>query len=214
MTESRTRILDRLRQSGIAKRTEPEIGVRAFDWDQVECVDRFERQLRAVRAEVLRVDQHWPEQLATYLNESGVKNLRFGPEGRLAKELVAGWPANGPELVRHSQPIEDCREALFAETDAAFTSARAGIAETGSLVLWPDPAEPRLLSLVPPIHCVLIEADRIRSTLHGLMVDEGWSNGLPTNVLLISGPSKSADIEQTLAYGVHGPARLVVMIRS
>jgi L-lactate dehydrogenase complex protein LldG len=45
------------------------------------------------------------------------------------------------------------------------------------------------------------------------MQTQGWvQNGMPTNTLLISGPSKSADIEQTLAYGVHGPKELVVIL--
>jgi len=79
--------------------------------------------------------------------------------------------------------------------------------------LWPTPAEPRLLSLVPPIHCVLLDASRLFSTFHELLVREDWRSQMPTNALLISGPSKSADIEQTLAYGVHGPARLIVLLR-
>ena len=87
------------------------------------------------------------------------------------------------------------------------------IAETGTLVLWPTPEEPRLLSLVPPIHVALVDFGRIASTLHELMHAEQWAAGMPTNALLLSGPSKSADIEQTLTYGVHGPARLVVLLR-
>ena len=41
---------------------------------------------------------------------------------------------------------------------------------------------------------------------------QGWAQGMPTNALLISGPSKSADIAQVLAYGVHGPRSLLVLI--
>ena len=41
---------------------------------------------------------------------------------------------------------------------------------------------------------------------------QNWTGGLPTNALLVSGPSKSADIEQTLAYGVHGPKELIVLL--
>ncbi len=44
------------------------------------------------------------------------------------------------------------------------------------------------------------------------MRDGSGASGMPTNALLISGPSKSADIEQTLAYGVHGPAQLLVLL--
>jgi L-lactate dehydrogenase complex protein LldG len=49
--------------------------------------------------------------------------------------------------------------------------------------------------------------------MHSAFTKEGWSNGMPTNALLISGPSKTADIQQTLAYGAHGPRELVVLLR-
>ena len=45
-----------------------------------------------------------------------------------------------------------------------------------------------------------------------MMVAQDWAAGLPTNVLLVSGPSKTADIEQVLAYGAHGPRELIVLV--
>ncbi|KAA6181891.1 lactate utilization protein [Thiohalocapsa marina] len=232
MTDTRTQILQRLRSANTATASvpgsepaspsaatltsAPTWPVRRFDWGPEELTDRFRRGIEAVRAEVHAVGDDWPRQLAALLQARGARNLRYGPDGPLAPALIQGWPtAEGvPRLVPHDQPIEACRRALFDDTDAGFTACRAGIAETGSLVLWPTPAEPRLLSLVPPIHCVLLEADRIVSTLHELMQREGWAQRMPTNALLISGPSKSADIEQTLAYGVHGPAELIVLLRT
>jgi L-lactate dehydrogenase complex protein LldG len=65
---------------------------------------------------------------------------------------------------------------------------------------------------VPPIHCVLLHADAIHSTFAEAVEAQGWAPAMPTNALLISGPSKSADIAQVLAYGVHGPRNLVVMV--
>jgi L-lactate dehydrogenase complex protein LldG len=92
------------------------------------------------------------------------------------------------------------------------TSVRAGIAETGTLVLWPDREEPRTLSLVPPVHLAVLSLDRLYCTFSELVEREQWQEGLPTNALLVSGPSKSADIEQTLAYGIHGPVELIVLL--
>jgi len=227
MTDARTNILARLRSHRAALLPSPAIPTRRFDWDEDERVARFRQMIEAVRAEVHEVGADWPARLAALLREKGAANLRYGPNGPLAAELSAGWPGDGdaPTLIPHGQSIEDCRDDLFGATDAGFTSCRAAIAETGSLVLWPTPAEPRLLSLVPPIHCVLLRREQIVSTLHELMQREDWSgeqasadapgtaaSGMPTNALLISGPSKSADIEQTLAYGVHGPAQLLVLL--
>ena len=101
---------------------------------------------------------------------------------------------------------------MFRHIPASLTGARAAIAETGTLILWPDAHEPRLMSLVPPVHIVLLDASKIYNTFFEAMTSEGWSAGLPTNALLISGPSKTADIQQTLAYGAHGPKELVVLL--
>ena len=101
---------------------------------------------------------------------------------------------------------------MFHDIPASLTVARSAIAETGTLVLWPDANEPRLMSLVPPLHIVLLDASTIQNTFYEAMTAEGWSDGLPTNALLISGPSKTADIQVTLAYGAHGPKELVVLL--
>ena len=68
------------------------------------------------------------------------------------------------------------------------------------------------MSLVPPIHFALLEKKSLYSTFSEAIGNMDWASRMPTNVLLISGPSKSADIEQTLAYGVHGPKELIVII--
>jgi L-lactate dehydrogenase complex protein LldG len=115
-------------------------------------------------------------------------------------------------LVRYAETIDSWRDRLFDQIDAGFTAARSAIAETGSLILWPDASEPRLLSLVPPVHFVLLDSADIHADLHAAMVAEDWENSLPTNALLISGPSKTADIQQTLAYGAHGPRELIVLL--
>jgi L-lactate dehydrogenase complex protein LldG len=81
------------------------------------------------------------------------------------------------------------------------------------VVLWPTPEEPRLLSLVPPVHVAVLDADTIYGSLAEMMTERNWADGMPTNVLLISGPSKTADIEFTLVFGVHGPKEMVVLIR-
>ena len=116
-----------------------------------------------------------------------------------------------PELIDYKDPIEESKDLLF-EIDAAITTTRGGIAETGSLILWPTPDEPRLMSLVPPIHIAVLYASDIYSTFREAMISENWSSEMPTNALLISGPSKTADIEQTLVYGIHGCKELVVLV--
>jgi L-lactate dehydrogenase complex protein LldG len=68
------------------------------------------------------------------------------------------------------------------------------------------------MSLVPSVHFVLLDEQNIHADFHQAMTAEGWTAGMPTNALLISGPSKTADIQQTLAYGAHGPKELVLLL--
>jgi L-lactate dehydrogenase complex protein LldG len=116
-----------------------------------------------------------------------------------------------PDLTIYDGRYEDRKAEVF-EALAALTTTRGAIAETGSLILWPNEAEPRLLSLVPPLHIALLDADRIYDTLWWTLTEENWQDGMPTNVVLISGPSKTADIEQELTFGVHGPKELIVLV--
>lgn len=218
MSESRQRILERLRagQPGPASQQAPgETPVRAFDWGPQDRLARFVQALEAVRGEIHRVGEDWPRTLFDLLRARGVRSLLYGPGGPLGPALENGWPdAAAIELRAWREPVESWRDTLFDRVPAAFSACRGAIAETGSLILWPDVQEPRLLSLVPPIHAVLLDARHIRSTLAETMAAEGWADGMPTNALLITGPSKSADIEQTLTYGVHGPESLIVLVRS
>ena len=215
MSDTRAAILSRLRARHPAARPLPDNLVRRFDWSPQERLSRFREALGAVRGEVVLVDGDWPLRLFAWLRARGANNLRYAPATELGQELEQAWPdGEAIRLMPHREPVETCRQDLFANTDAGLTGCLGAIAETGSLVLWPSVQEPRLLSLVPPLHAVVLDARNIRSTFHEFLVAEDWvGQGLPTNALLITGPSKSADIEQTLAYGVHGPRELLVLVR-
>lgn len=116
------------------------------------------------------------------------------------------------ELQPYDFSIDNNKELLFNECPAALSSSRCSIAATGTIVLWPDENEPRSLSLVPPVHFVIVDANELHADFARLMEAEQWQDKLPTNVVLISGPSKTADIQQTLAYGAHGPKALIVLL--
>jgi L-lactate dehydrogenase complex protein LldG len=103
--------------------------------------------------------------------------------------------------------------ALF-DCDIGITGAQWAIAETGTLVLESDEERHRLASLVPTVHIAVIEAGRVRRTLGEVLgaLNEKGQSGLSPAVTFITGPSRTSDIELTLAIGVHGPAELFVII--
>ena len=120
----------------------------------------------------------------------------------------------GIDAIGYDRPIEAWKAELFDTVDAGFTVARSGIAATGTLVLAPDAGSPRTVSLVPPLHVALVRASTLHDDLHMAARVERWADGMPTNLVLVSGPSKTSDIQQTLAYGAHGPRRLWVVIET
>ena len=184
-------------------------------WPAEEKVLCLKRMMEAVHTEVhLCGENTWIKTLCSVLEQKQIRKIIYGAKTGLAQELgklKQESPEMIPELIDYKDPIEESKDLLF-EIDAAITTTRGGIAETGSLILWPTPDEPRLMSLVPPIHIAVLYASDIYSTFREAIISENWSSEMPTNALLISGPSKTADIEQTLVYGIHGCKELVVFV--
>jgi len=173
-------------------------------------IERFCEKMAFWRGEVVRVTRsNWAETLRELCVAKQVNSLLYGTNTAHSAALEA---AGIEGLKPYNRPVNDWKTALFRETDAGFTSTRGGIAETGTLIVWPTPEEPRLMSLVPPIHFALLDADTLYDTFFEAMTEQGWASTMPTNALLISGPSKTADIQITLAYGAHGPKELVILL--
>jgi L-lactate dehydrogenase complex protein LldG len=214
---ARENILARLRAAPRgAALPPPDVGAhyakRSRREDQGARVLRLKTALEAAHAEVVVTDLvSWPQQLVQLARAKSVRRLLVGTGGFAAHQLASHAPTE-VELVSYDRIAGARRSEWFDAIDASLTLARAAIAETGSLILWPDATEPRLMSLVPPIHFALLEASKIHADLYSAMRDERWETGLPSNALLISGPSKTADIQLTLAYGAHGPRELIVLI--
>jgi len=98
------------------------------------------------------------------------------------------------------------------EIDVGVTTAQAAIAETGTLVLDSSRECNRLVSLVPPIHIAIVDASSIFQTLGEALAFIHQDGKISPAVTFITGPSRTADIELTLAIGVHGPQELYVIV--
>lgn len=169
--------------------------------------DRLRASLEAFHAEVIDVTAaNWPTVLARVCQEKGVKTLAVG--------RACGLPADfsAARLRVFDAPLETWKHEFFDTVDAGFCRADCAIAEPGMLVLLSSPEQPRTLSLVPPINICLVDSRRLHPTLLAALHAEQWERAMPSNLIFISGPSKTADIQQTLAYGAHGPKELVVLL--
>jgi L-lactate dehydrogenase complex protein LldG len=183
-------------------------------------IDRLKHLMEAMRTEVHIVSQEgWVKAFAQILQKKVLGSLLYSPRTEIGVALEKYWNRRKecgetlPELVPYDEKIETVKDRLFS-VDAAIMSTKGAIIDTGAILLWPDENEPRTMSLVPPIHFAVLDAETIGNNLSEIMEDQCWSKHMPANALLISGPSKTADIELTLAFGVHGPKELVVLIRT
>jgi L-lactate dehydrogenase complex protein LldG len=99
-----------------------------------------------------------------------------------------------------------------ATAEIGVTSAEYALADTGSLVFLTESGEARLISLLPPRHIAVIERDKILSSLDELLSIVPRPGVHSSAMVLITGPSRTADIEMRLVRGVHGPGEITVIV--
>jgi L-lactate dehydrogenase complex protein LldG len=202
--------LDRARRSAVARRLErhpsgtvPSRAKRRGD----ERVALFADMLVKQGADVRRVatPKETVGAIASYLGTCNLPGrLRMGADPVLA---ALPW--------REAWDIERSFGAADPRDRASLSRAAAGAAETGTLFLLSGPDNPTTLNFLPECHTVLIGASDIFGSY-----EEAWdriralsgAGTLPRSVNLVSGPSRTADIEQTIVRGAHGPRRLHVLI--
>jgi len=101
---------------------------------------------------------------------------------------------------------------VCARVDIGITSADYVLSDTGTLVMIASPAESRLVSLLPPAHLAVVPRDRVLTGLDELFTILPDPASQTSSMVLITGPSRTADIEQILVRGVHGPGQITVLI--
>ncbi len=211
MNKSREIILESLKNNtDKTSHKKIEVTKKTNGWSKEEMISKLSQNLQSAKAETYLLSD---AELIDWLNEElpkrGINNLLMGAS--IAKQISKDIN-DEIEVLKYDDPYESWSEKLFNQTDASITTTIGAIAQSGSIVLHPTPEEPRLMSLVPDIHIALVYEDTIYETFNQIITSQYWAKNMPTNALLISGPSKTADIEQVLAYGVHGPKELIVLI--
>jgi len=172
-----------------------------------ERVALFRDMATSADATVERLDRadSIPDAVAAYLaRENLPSELRRAPHPELER---LDWSAK-PLLSVSVGPAD-------GGTVAGLSVAFAGIAETGTLMLLSGPDGPTTLNFLPDHHLVLVRASAVVGAY-----EDGWaklravmgSRAMPRTVNLVTGPSRSADIEQTLQLGAHGPRRLHILL--
>lgn len=213
-------ILGKLRKSltgttPITDNFDVDLVTQPYTYSAEQRIPQLRKLMEAVHTEIhLTSAEEWPALLSQLLRDRQLPSLLIAPTTPHGQRITQHWANNPelPELKSYDRPMEAWKAELFNDTPASLTGTLGAIAATGSLIIWPTREEPRLMSLVPPVHFALLKASEIRDNFYQVQQEFEWAQGMPTNALLVSGPSKTADIEQVLAYGAHGPKDLVVLI--
>ncbi len=219
MSDARSRILERLRRTSNTppyylnplKDREPEW--QAKQPPLGDLAEVFAAELEKVDGKVIRVPdwQALPEAVSPWFREYRIGSVMTGTEPRLEPLRAHLAGELGLDIRTYAGTLEEQKAEIFS-TDCGVTTSRGGIADTGSVLLVPTPEEPRLLSLAVPVHLVVVEKTNLFATL-GAFLDTGeFQRDTPSNLVLVSGASRTADIELTLTVGVHGPKVFLVAL--
>ena len=168
---------------------------------------------QAVRAQI----KLWEATRVFVARSERVAGLRLPQWLRAAKGLAVAEQQDDGTLGGEKGVAETVR-AFLSTADVGITGADLAIAETGTLVLTAAPGHPRMASALPLRHMAVLWVDQIVPTLADVvprlkeMFMEGDGSWSTSAISLITGPSRTADIEQTLTIGVHGPRELTVVL--
>ncbi|MEA3511286.1 MAG: LUD domain-containing protein [Actinomycetota bacterium] len=210
-----SRVRSAIDQSTIPENPETDPGPLVPDLPPVDLIERFATALETVSG-TLHVGEGLPA--IDHIVE------RYGPGSLLAWDDEA-LPITGASerfldvgcsltdgIVPSSTDGRADHQRRYFDVKYGLTGAEAAFAETGSVVVRSGPGRSRMASLIPLIHVVLLPADQIyRSPMHWL-AEPGSNAAGAANVVYITGPSRTADIEQKLTLGVHGPRELHVVL--
>ncbi len=176
-------------------------------------VSRFQTSAAMVGCRVHRVRRdEWLATVRGILRERSARTVLVEPHAETAltaeraAQLSEALEAEG--VATSAQCVD---ESLFA-ADASVTGVISALAETGTLVCVSSAASARGASLIPPVHIALVSSSQLVADLFDFFERLGAWAELPANVNLITGPSKTADIEGVLVTGVHGPGEVHIVL--
>jgi L-lactate dehydrogenase complex protein LldG len=191
--------------------TAPEIGFHALDpqpdGSPADLVEVFAATATDQQATVHRIrGRHVPaDLLRAIVADHDIATAVVSAEPA-ARALTEPLRALGVDVSTTANPAE------VAGADLGVTSAVAAVAVTGSLVVDCAVAGGRTVSLLPRVHLCVVAAEALVAT-PGAVLRPLRAGRLPSNLVLISGPSRTGDIEQLLTIGVHGPVAVHVVLR-
>ncbi len=201
---------------------QPSIPTRAVtptETDVETLAEAFTREAQAVGGEVYRPATQAEAVLLILqlIREVGGENVLAWAESELpVPEIGEALQQAGVRSTLVNLSVDPAvRRTQMEELDrplVGLTGALAGLADTGSLALLSAPTRPRAASLLPLVHIALLPLNRLYPTMVAFLAAHPGLTRDSSNLVFITGPSRTADIEMVITRGVHGPKRLCVVL--
>jgi L-lactate dehydrogenase complex protein LldG len=152
--------------------------------------------------------------LGEILRSEEVRRAVVGSDNVVMPLNLPQWAKDKGLALESAAALKDqpaYREAVF-QADAGITGGDFAVAESGTIVLFHGKDQPRLLSLAPPLHIVLIPVERVVPVYEKVIEAAYARETPPSQISFITGPSATADIQATPFKGMHGPQKLLVIL--
>lgn len=188
---------------------------QTFEWSELERIERFTENFKSAGGHVVRLSdldavKQFITDKATELSAKSIIRQRqpeldaLRIEEALPGAKVSTW---------NSDPAEAWK-ARAAEADIGVVAADYAAAYTGSITVLSSKDKGRSVSLLPTVLLAIVPIERLKTRLGEVLInfDEAGRENLPAGIHFISGPSRSADIENDLTIGVHGPGIVYALI--
>ncbi len=219
--KSKEIVLDRIKRAhvtippepSIERHGKPDVGGKSSNGDLKAISQRFLEMLQVAGGEGhLLVDEGtMKKKLQTLLKEFSGQSVLISSDPELQKLKISDHIEKAGGKVLHQSEVSLKRAA---DAGLGITTTQAGIADTGTVVIFHTSKTGRLAALLPPVHLVLLKKSSIFqdkidyiANCRANEIDLG-----STPISWITGPSLTADIEKVLVRGAHGPRRVIVIL--
>ena len=191
--------------------------LREMSLNRSQMVEQFIDRLKTQTAETHLVKDKITalDTLASILREEGIQYAMISTDTVITSMDLGGWAKDRGLTIKTRHDFQDreaFKDAIFTQADAGITGAEYGIAESGTLVLFHDHDQPRLISLAPVIHIAIIPVERIVPVLESVIEGTKKKRHIPSQISFITGPSMTSDIQGRSFKGMHGPKKLMVIL--
>jgi len=194
------------RTAGQGAADPPPVRLRVPQWDPDTRVSTLLGKVEALAGKARRVAT--PAAACAYVSEVVGTRSAVASNAPFLRECGISDLAGVRSGFTAAAELRTC----CAAADVGITSADYALADTGTLVMLSSRQEARMISLLPPVHIAVVPLERVLTGLDELLTILPCPAEQTSSMVLITGPSRTADIEQILVRGVHGPGEIHVVV--